>query len=105
MWKIALLLLPLGTTLFGADDVTTGVTTIAGTGKPGFSATEINNPYGMTLGPVGALYFCEIGNHVVRRLEVKTHEMTVIAGTGEKGYSGDGGLATKAQLNEPYAVR
>jgi sugar lactone lactonase YvrE len=88
-----------------AEDLSQGVTTVAGTGQPGFSATQINNPYGMTFGPDGALYFCEVGNHVVRRLDLKTHQMTVIAGTGEKGYSGDGGPATKAQLNEPYAAR
>jgi DNA-binding beta-propeller fold protein YncE len=98
MWKIALLFL---TTVLLADEVTT----IAGTGQPGFSATQINNPYGLTFGPDGALYFCEIGNHVVRRLDLKTHEMTVIAGSGQKGYSGDGGPATKAQMNEPYAAR
>lgn len=94
------MLLPLATLLL-ADDVST----IAGTGQPGFSATQINNPYGLTIGPDGALYFCEIGNHVVRRLDLKTRAMTVIAGTGVKGYSGDGGPATSAQLNEPYAAR
>lgn len=99
MWKISLLL-TLATVLF-ADEVTT----IAGNGQPGFSATQINNPYGMTIGPDGALYFCEIGNHVVRRLDLKTREMTVIAGNGTKGYSGDGGPATEAQFNEPYAAQ
>ena len=98
MWKIALLLL---TTALMADEVQT----IIGTGQPGFSATQINNPYGLTLGPDGALYICEIGNHVVRRLDLKTHELTVIAGSGQKGYSGDGGPATQAQMNEPYAAR
>jgi DNA-binding beta-propeller fold protein YncE len=42
---------------------------------------------------------------VVRRLDLKTHELTVIAGSGGKGYSGDGGPADKAQMNEPYAAR
>jgi DNA-binding beta-propeller fold protein YncE len=81
------------------------IVTIAGNGKPGFSATQINNPYGLTLGPEGSIYFCEIGNHVVRRLDLTTHTLSVVAGNGEKGYSGDGGPATKAQLNEPYDVR
>jgi streptogramin lyase len=99
MWKLALFLSMAAMVL--ADEVTT----IAGNGKPGFSATQINNPYGMTFGPDGALYFCEIGNHVVRRLDLKTREMTVVAGSGSKGYMGDGGPANKAQLNEPYAVK
>jgi len=99
MRKLLLLLFMAG--ILCADEVTT----IAGTGQPGFSATQINNPYGMTFGPDGALYFCEIGNHVVRRLDLKTRELTVVAGNGTKGYSGDGGPAIKAQMNEPYAVR
>lgn len=81
------------------------ISTIAGNGHPGFSSLQINNPYGLTLGPDGALYFCEIGNHVIRRLDLKTHDLTLIAGSGKAGYSGDGGPADKAELNEPYDVR
>lgn len=81
------------------------ITTIAGDGKPGFSATQLNNPYGLTLGPDGALYICEIGNHIIRRLDLKTRELTVVVGTGEKGNSGDDGPATKAQIDEPYEVK
>jgi DNA-binding beta-propeller fold protein YncE len=99
MRKIALLMTVAA--LLRADEVTT----LVGTGQPGFSETQINNPYGMTIGPDGALYFCEIGNHVVRRLDLATHKMTVFAGTGEKGYSGDGGPADKARLNEPYDAK
>src|SRR6516165_10778406 len=86
--------------------------TIAGTGIAGFSGdggpgtlAQINNPYGLTMGPDGALYFCEIGNHRVRRLDLKTHVISTAAGSGEKGYSGDGGPALRAALNEPYEVR
>jgi DNA-binding beta-propeller fold protein YncE len=86
--------------------------TIAGTGVAGFSgdggpATEaqINNPYGLVVGPDGALYFCEIGNHRVRRLDLKTHRISTAAGNGQKGYAGDGGPALAATLNEPYEVR
>src|SRR5881628_1914997 len=86
--------------------------TIAGTGVAGFSgdggpgvAAQINNPYGLTVGPDGALYFCEIGNHRVRRLDLKSGIISTAAGSGQKGYAGDGGPATEASLNEPYEVR
>jgi len=64
----------------------------------------INNPYGLSTGPDGALYICAIGDHQVRRLDLKTKQLTTIVGTGEKGYSGDGGPATAAQVNEPYEL-
>src|SRR6266567_3541226 len=85
---------------------------IAGTGVAGFSgdggpatAAQINNPYGLVTGPDGALYFCEIGSHRVRRLDLKTHRISTVAGSGEKGYAGDGSPALAASLNEPYEVR
>jgi DNA-binding beta-propeller fold protein YncE len=81
------------------------VATIAGNGTAGFSETEINNPYGLTTGHDGALYICEIGNHVIRRLDLKTHKLTIVAGNGKKGFAGQGGPATEATLNEPYEVR
>src|SRR6266481_3017182 len=88
------------------------VTTLAGTGVAGFSgdggpgpAGQTNNPYGLVIGLDGALYFCEVGNHRVRRLDLKTHKLSTVAGTGTKGYSGDGGPALQASLNEPYEVR
>ena len=88
------------------------IKTVAGAGTAGFSGdggpgveAAINNPYGLVVGPDGALYFCEIGNHRVRRLDLKTNVITTVAGSGRKGYSGDGGPATAADLNEPYEVR
>ena len=99
--KIVCLLALLGLPLLRAQPVTT----IAGTGVAGADAGAINNPYGLVLGPDGALYFCEIGNHRVRRLDLKTHALSTVAGSGRKGYSGDGGPAVDAALNEPYEVR
>lgn len=88
------------------------IETVAGTGKPedgGESgrALEVNigDPFGVEIGPGGALYITEVRNHRVRRLDLKTGDLTTVAGNGTKGYSGDGGPATKAQLNEPYEVR
>jgi hypothetical protein len=84
---------------------------IAGTGQPGFSGdngpakkAEINNPYGLTIGPKEELYFCDMSNHRVRKID--SHGIiTTVAGNGQKGWSGDGGPALQASLNEPYEIR
>jgi sugar lactone lactonase YvrE len=89
------------------------ITTIAGTGKTADAGsdsglgieTNVGQPFGVELGPDGALYICEVQNHRVRRLDLKTGRITSVAGSGKKGYSGDGGPATEAMLNEPYEVR
>ena len=58
---------------------------------------QINNPYGLVIGPDGALYFFRsIGNYRVRRLDLKTKLISTVAGSGQKGYSGDGGPALAA---------
>ena len=88
------------------------ISTVAGTGKSNHngdsgSAAEINigQPFGVEIGPDGALYITEVLNHRVLKLDRKTGQITTVAGCGRKGYSGDGGPATKAELNEPYEVR
>jgi len=81
------------------------VHTVLGTGVAGNTADQTNNPYGLVIGPDGALYFCELGNHRIRRLDLKTHRVSTIAGTGQKGYSGDGGPAVDATLNMPHELR
>jgi streptogramin lyase len=88
------------------------IKTIAGTGKPGMATdgakaieAPLNNPYGLTIGPDGALYVCEVDNNRVVRIDRKTGRITVVAGDGRKGYSGDGGPALAASLNQPYEIR
>jgi len=84
--------------------VSAGVNTLLGTGSPGYSETQVNNPYGMTIGPDGALYFCDLDNQRIRRLDLKTQRMTTIAGSGDRGYRGDGGPAVEASLNMPHEL-
>jgi len=81
------------------------IETLIGDGTPGLSDQQANNPYGLVIGPDGALYWCDINSHVVRRMDLKTRKTTVVAGTGKKGNSGEGTLATEADLDEPYEVR
>jgi streptogramin lyase len=89
------------------------VRTLAGIGKTGFAGdgglaaqATIGGPFGVVIGPDGALYVCEIVHHVIRRIDLDTGRISTVAGTGgQPGYAGDGGPATQALLNEPYEVR
>ena len=89
------------------------IVTIAGTSKDEFTGdggpalkAGVGQPFGLEIGPDGALYYCEFSNHVVRRLDLKTNSLTTVAGTGRKaGYAGDGGPATKALMNQPHELR
>jgi len=97
----------IGMASFGAT-----ISTIIGTGEKGYSGdggpaakARLNGPFGVIRAKDGSIYVCDTMNHAVRRVDGRTGIITTIAGTGTKGYSGDGGPATKARLNEPYEVR
>ena len=81
------------------------VSTLIGTGAPGYSDREVNDPYGLVIGPDGALYFCDLGNQRIRRLDLKTRRTSTIAGNGRKGYKGDSGPAAEASLNLPHEIQ
>ncbi len=89
------------------------VTTVAGIGgKRGYTgdgglATEalLNEPYEVRFDKAGDMYFVEMMNHVVRKVDVGSGKVYTIAGTGEKGFSGDGGQSKKAKLNRPHSIQ
>lgn len=105
-------LLVTATSAFGGQGTTPRIRTIAGTGMMGTAAdgdsadrATLNNPFGLVIGPDGALYWAEFGSHRILRLDLASMKIAVIAGTGTRGYSGDGGPAKNAQLNTPHEVR
>lgn len=91
------------------DDV---ITTVAGVGKKGYGGdgasalqAQLNEPYEVRFDKQGNMFFVERLNHVVRRVDAKTKIITTVAGTGQAGFSGDGGAATKATLNQPHSIQ
>ena len=91
-------------------DSTGTITTIAGTGEFGFSgdggpaaAARLTFPYGVAVDSAGNLYIADTGNRRIRKID-STGTITTIAGTGEFGFSGDGGPAVEAELRNPYGV-
>ena len=86
--------------------------TVAGTGKAGFAGDGglavdalLNEPYEVRFDRAGNLYFVEMKNHVVRRVDRRTGTISTVAGSGTAGFSGDGGPATNAQFNQPHAIQ
>lgn len=80
------------------------VSTLIGNGTPGLSDSQVNNPYGVIIGPDGGLYFCDVDNQRIRRFDFKTRTTRTIAGDGQRAYRGDGGPATAGSLNMPHEV-
>jgi len=106
--------------LFIADDfnsvvreVRAGIiTTVAGTGTQGYSgdggpatAAQLGSPGYVAVDAAGDLFIADVGlnDNVIRKVS-PAGLITTVAGNGIEGYSGDGGSATKAELNFPAAV-
>ncbi|MFJ1792168.1 NHL domain-containing protein [Kitasatospora griseola] len=86
------------------------ISTIAGTGTPGFSgdgnpaaSAQLSHPRGLTVDSDGNVYIADGNNHRVRRIGADG-KISTVAGTSTAGFTGDGGPAGKAQLNLPMGV-
>jgi len=93
------------------DLSTMQITTIAGTGKPGYSGdggpatqAQFKQPHSIQFGPEGDLYICDIGNHVIRRVDMKTQLVSTYAGTGVPGPTPDGAPIAGTPLKGPRSI-
>lgn len=92
------------------DAATGKISTIAGTGTPGYAGNgglatqaQLNTPVCVLPGPNGTLYICDYGNHAIRRID-PDGMIRGAAGKGRPGFLGDGKKAKKALLNHPTDV-
>ena len=88
------------------------ITTCAGTGEQGYTGdggpaaqARLSEPFMCAFDAQGNLYVAEATNHCVRRIDHQTGIITTVAGSGREGYSGDGGPATHATMNQPYSLQ
>jgi len=84
--------------------VGSGQTGYTGDGGPALQAT-MNKPHEIRFDKAGNLFIVDMVNHAVRRVDAKTQLITTFAGTGQAGYSGDGGPADKAQFKQPHSIQ
>ncbi|MGH3913570.1 MAG: protein kinase domain-containing protein, partial [Pseudonocardiaceae bacterium] len=86
------------------------ITSIAGSGTEGFAGdggpaavAELTLPEGVAVDQSGSLYIADTGNDRIRKVDADGGISTV-AGSGIRGFSGDGGLAATAQLAQPRGI-
>ena len=86
------------------------ISTFAGTGIPGpggdggpATQAQLAFPRGMMVDDLGNAYIADTGNNRVRKIDLEG-SISTIAGTGSRGYSGDGGTALEAQLASPESL-
>lgn len=88
------------------------ISTVAGSGKQGYSGdggpalmASFNRPHELRFDKAGDLYIVDMGNNGVRKVDMKTGLISTFAGTGQPGYSGDGGPANQAQFKQPHSIQ
>jgi sugar lactone lactonase YvrE len=87
------------------------ITTIAGEGGKGYlgdggPATKalLHFPHNLIVAPNGDLLIADTLNNCVRKIDAKSSVITTLAGTGEKGFAGDGGSAVKAKFSGTFSI-
>ena len=87
------------------------VTTIAGDGTAGYSGdggpaahAQLSGPAALATDSKGNLYIADTGNSAIRKLDIRTGDLSTVAGTGVLGFSGDSASAKAAQLNRPEGI-
>lgn len=87
------------------------IKTFAGTGAAGYlgngessSNAQLNYPSGVAVDNSGNVYIADTVNGSIRKVDASTGNITTVAGTGTRGFSGDGGPATSAKLYNPWGV-
>jgi sugar lactone lactonase YvrE len=87
------------------------MSTVAGTGFPGFRGDEgdakqaqLHLPYSIAVNNQGDLFIADTQNHRIRKIDKISGKISTYAGTGQAGFTGDGGQAKDAQLNEPNGI-
>lgn len=87
------------------------IITVVGTGKGAFggdngpaTAAALNLPRKVLLDKDGNILIADTNNHRVRLVDARTGIIRTVAGNGNKGFSGDGGMATNASLSGPLGL-
>ena len=93
-------------------EMSTGIIrTVVGTGKPGYQGdggpadrAMLRQPHSIQFGPDGSLFICDIGNHVIRRVNMDSGVIETFAGTGRAGPTPDAAPIVGTPLNGPRSI-
>jgi sugar lactone lactonase YvrE len=89
--------------LYAGGTVCSGATDTYGDGCAATQAA-LSSPAGLTVDTSSNLYIADTGDNLVREIAYVVGAITAVAGDGQAGFGGDGGLATRAQLSGPQGV-
>ena len=69
-----------------------------------YATSDINQPYGVAVDNQGNIYIADFDNNRIRKVTYSTGDISTVAGNGTRGFSGNGGLATSAEIDWPTDV-